>query len=49
MTEKLYYIDSHMKAFTATVTSCEKNGDRFEVTLDRFYDHCCNLIFIFIK
>ncbi len=21
MTEKLYYIDSHMKAFTATVTS----------------------------
>ena len=35
MTEKLYYIDSHMKAFTATVTSCEKNGDRFEVTLDR--------------
>ena len=35
MPEKLYYIDSHMKAFTATVTSCEKNGDRFEVTLDR--------------
>ena len=35
MTEKLYYIDSHMKTFTATVASCEKNGDRFEVTLDR--------------
>ena len=35
MTEKLYYIDSHMKAFTATVTSCEQNEDRFEVTLDR--------------
>lgn len=35
MTEKLYYIDSHMKAFTATVTSCEQNDDRFEVTLDR--------------
>lgn len=24
MTEKLYYIDSHMKTFTAAVTSCER-------------------------
>lgn len=35
MTEKLYYIDSHMREFTAEVTSCVKNGDRFEVTLDK--------------
>ena len=35
MTEKLYYIDSHMKTFTATVTSCEKDGARYLVTLDR--------------
>ena len=35
MTEKLYYIDSHMKTFTAAVTSCEKDGERYLVTLDR--------------
>ena len=35
MTEKLYYIDSHMKTFTATVTACEKDGERYLVTLDR--------------
>ena len=35
MTEKLYYIDSHMKSFTARVTSCEQSGERFLVTLDR--------------
>ncbi len=35
MTEKLYYIDSHMKTFAATVTSCEKDGERYLVTLDR--------------
>lgn len=35
MTEKLYYIDSHMRAFSAEVTSCVQNGGRFEVTLDR--------------
>lgn len=34
MTEKLYYIDSHMKAFTATVLACEPVKDRFEVVLD---------------
>lgn len=35
MTEKLYYIDSHMKNFTATVTSCEQSADKYLVTLDR--------------
>lgn len=35
MTEKLYYIDSHMKSFTACVTSCELSGGRYLVTLDR--------------
>ena len=35
MTEKLYYIDSHMKAFTATVLACEPVKDRYEVVLDR--------------
>ena len=34
MTEKLYYKDSHMKTFTAQVTSCEKNDSGWEVTLD---------------
>lgn len=35
MTEKLYYIDSHMKSFTARVLSCTENGDRYDVVLDR--------------
>ncbi len=35
MTERLYYIDSHMKEFTAEVTSCTENGGRYEVVLDR--------------
>ncbi len=35
MTEKLYYADSHMKEFTARVTSCEHDGKRWCVTLDR--------------
>ena len=35
MTEKLYYIDSHMKKFAAKVLSCEQVKDRFEVILDR--------------
>ena len=35
MTEKLYYIDSHMRSFTARVLSCEQSGERFLVTLDR--------------
>ena len=35
MTEKLYYIDSHIRKFTARVLSCEQKKDRFEVVLDR--------------
>lgn len=35
MTQKLYYLDSHMKTFTATVTACVPSGDRYELTLDR--------------
>jgi len=35
MTEKLYYADSHMKGFTANVTSCEYDGKRWCVELDR--------------
>jgi alanyl-tRNA synthetase len=35
MTERLYYRDSFLKEFDATVTSCEREGDRFKVTLDR--------------
>lgn len=35
MTERLYYRDSFLKEFDATVTSCEREGERFKVTLDR--------------
>lgn len=35
MTEKLYYKDSHLKAFRACVISCEQVGDRYEVVLDK--------------
>ncbi len=35
MTEKLYYTDSHMKTFTARVTSCEQSGEKYLVALDR--------------
>ncbi|MCR5484466.1 MAG: hypothetical protein K6F09_02615 [Clostridiales bacterium] len=35
MTERLYYESSYEKEFTAKVTGCEKNGERYEVTLDR--------------
>ena len=35
MTEKLFYEDSHMKAFTATVISCEPVGERYKAVLDR--------------
>ena len=34
MTTKLYYIDSHLFQFTATVLSCEQNKDRWEVILN---------------
>ena len=33
-TRKLYYEDSHMSAFTATVLSCEETEKGFEVILD---------------
>lgn len=35
MTEKLYYIDSHIKKFTARVISCRQAEKGFEVILDR--------------
>ncbi|MBQ6755856.1 MAG: alanyl-tRNA editing protein [Oscillospiraceae bacterium] len=35
MTEKLYYIDSHIREFDAMVISCEPDGDHFHVELDR--------------
>ena len=35
MTEKLYYADSFLTDFTARVLSCEADGDRFQVVLDR--------------
>ena len=35
MTEKLYYIDSHMAEFSARILSCEPEKDHFLVTLDK--------------
>ena len=35
MTEKLYYNDSFLTAFTAAVLSCEKGKDGWQVVLDR--------------
>ncbi|MGI6028576.1 MAG: alanyl-tRNA editing protein [Candidatus Heteroscillospira sp.] len=35
MTEKLYYIDSHMTEFTARVLECREEKERFTVVLDR--------------
>jgi len=35
MTERLYYQDSFVKEFEAVVTSCEREGERYKVTLDR--------------
>ena len=35
MTEKLYYKDSFIKEFDATVLDCVQNGDRFEILLDK--------------
>ena len=34
MTQKLYYIDSHLFDFSADVRHCEKNGERWEIVLD---------------
>lgn len=35
MTEKLYYIDSYIKQFSAVVVSCEKAENGFKVVLDK--------------
>ncbi len=35
MTEKLYYENQYTKDFTAKVISCEQNGNKFEIELDR--------------
>lgn len=35
MTEKLYYADSHMVTFSASVVACEKVGEYYEAVLDR--------------
>jgi alanyl-tRNA synthetase len=35
MTTRLYYADSMLQSFTATVTSCEAASDRIEVVLDQ--------------
>lgn len=35
MTEKLYYMDSHIREFTAAVLSCEKGKHGYDVILDR--------------
>ncbi len=35
MTERLYYKDSYIKEFEATVTSCEACGEVFHITLDK--------------
>ncbi len=35
MTRKLYYEDSHMAQFTATVLSCQPIGEQYEVILDQ--------------
>ena len=35
MTEKLFYVDSHMITFSAVVEACENKGDYFEAVLDR--------------
>lgn len=35
MTEKLYYIDSHLRSFDAVVTGCTEGKHGYEITLDR--------------
>lgn len=35
MTEKLFYVDSHMITFSAIVQACERVGDDYEAVLDR--------------
>ncbi len=35
MTEKLYYIDSHLREFDAKVTGCAEKENKYEITLDK--------------
>ena len=35
MTERLYYLDSHMLEFSARVLECREEGDRYALVLDR--------------
>ena len=35
MTEKLFYNDVYKSEFNAKVLSCNKNGDRYDVILDK--------------
>lgn len=35
MTEKLFYQDSHLREFTATVSECVPDGGRYQIVLDR--------------
>ncbi|MBQ4137308.1 MAG: hypothetical protein IJD67_04285 [Clostridia bacterium] len=35
MTDKLYYLDNKMSEFDATVLSCERDGERFNIVLDK--------------
>jgi len=35
MTEKIYEKNAYCREFTATVISCEKNGDLYDVVLDK--------------
>mgnify|MGYP000869667404 FL=1 len=35
MTQRLYYEDAYIRSFTARVISCEREGDRFALILDR--------------
>ena len=35
MTEKLFYNDVYKSEFNARVLSCNKNGDRYDVILDK--------------
>lgn len=34
-TEKLYYIDSHIRHFTATVVECRESNGKYEIILDK--------------
>ena len=35
MTEKLYYLDNKLSEFDASVLSCERDGDRYSIILDK--------------